>query len=154
MSNDVCKKKIVVFDLDETLGNFVELGMFWDALENFHGHKLPDQHFFELVDMFQEFLRPNILTILKFLLEKKQKGKCNSLMIYTNNQGPKSWARMISKYFDSKLGEQTFEIPTSQLYMVPKQTYTLHNQGITRINKQNIYDVTKKGHIYVTINVE
>ena len=25
--------KIVVFDLDETLGCFVELGMFWDALE-------------------------------------------------------------------------------------------------------------------------
>ena len=55
-------------------------------------------------------------------------------------------------YFD--LGEQTFEIPTNQLYMVPKQTYNLYNQGITRINKQNIYDVTKKGHIYVTINVE
>lgn len=109
MSNGVCKEKIVVFDLDETLGNFVELGMFWDALENFHGHKMPDQHFFEIVDMFQEFLRPNILTILKFLLEKKQKGKCNSLMIYTNNQGPKSWARLISKYFDSKLGERTFD---------------------------------------------
>ena len=57
-------------------------------------------------------------------------------------------------YLYFELGEQTFEIPTSQLYMVPQQTYTLHNQGITRINKQNIYDVTKKGHIYVTINVE
>ena len=57
-------------------------------------------------------------------------------------------------YLYFKLGEQTFEIPTSQLYMIPQQTYTLHNQGITRINKQNIYDVTKKGHIYVTINVE
>tara|TARA_B100000161_G_scaffold155718_1_gene110971 strand:- start:5562 stop:6452 length:891 start_codon:yes stop_codon:yes gene_type:complete len=57
-------------------------------------------------------------------------------------------------YLYFELGEQTFEIPTNQLYMVPKQTYTLYNQGITRINKQNIYDVTKKGHIYVTINVE
>ncbi len=26
--------KIVVFDLDETLGCFVELGMFWDALNS------------------------------------------------------------------------------------------------------------------------
>ena len=109
MSNGVSKDKIVVFDLDETLGNFIELGIFWDALENFHGHKLPDQHFFDIVDMFPEFLRPNILTILKFLLDKKRNGKCNSLMIYTNNQGPKSWARMISSYFDAKLGESTFD---------------------------------------------
>ena len=27
-------RKIVVFDLDETLGSFVELGMFWDAIKN------------------------------------------------------------------------------------------------------------------------
>ena len=27
--------KIVVFDLDETLGCFIELGMFWNSLENF-----------------------------------------------------------------------------------------------------------------------
>jgi hypothetical protein len=30
-----CNPKIVVFDLDETLGYFVEFGMFWDALQNF-----------------------------------------------------------------------------------------------------------------------
>ena len=101
MSNSVHKEKIVVFDLDETLGNFIELGMFWEALENYYGHKLPDPYFFETVDLFEEFLRPNIITILKFLLEKKKQGKCNSLMIYTNNQGPKTWARMISRYFDA-----------------------------------------------------
>ena len=28
-----CNSKIVVFDLDETLGYFMELGMFWDALK-------------------------------------------------------------------------------------------------------------------------
>ena len=39
MSKRVVKEKIVVFDLDETLGNFVELGMFWNALEDFHRHK-------------------------------------------------------------------------------------------------------------------
>ena len=59
--------------------------------------------------MFSEFLRPNILTILKFILEKKRENKCNSIMIYTNNQGPKTWTRMISNYFDAKLGEKTFD---------------------------------------------
>lgn len=57
-------------------------------------------------------------------------------------------------YLHFKLGEKTFEIPIHQLYMISKQTYTLYNQGITIINKQNIYDVTKKANIYVTINVE
>ena len=28
-----CDSKIVVFDLDETLGYFSEFGMFWDALK-------------------------------------------------------------------------------------------------------------------------
>jgi len=109
MSKNVCSGKIVVFDLDETIGTFVELGIFWDALEDFYGHKLPEDHFFKVIDLFPDFLRPNIITILKFILEKKRTGKCDSLMIYTNNQGPQSWARMISRYFDTKLGEQTFD---------------------------------------------
>ncbi len=109
MSKSSRNSKIVVFDLDETLGNFVELGMFWDALENYHGRRLSDNHFFEIVDMFPEYLRPDIIETIRFLIEKKRKGKCDSLMIYTNNQGPKSWARMISKYFDYKLEAKAFD---------------------------------------------
>ena len=109
MSKNRYNGKIVVFDLDETLGNFVELGMFWDALKDFYGGKLSENHFFDVVDLFSDFLRPNIITILKFLIEKKRNGKCDKLMIYTNNQGPTSWVRMISRYFDSKLGEKTFD---------------------------------------------
>lgn len=102
-------RKIVVFDLDETLGNFVELGMFWDALENYHGHKLSDNYFFEIVDIFPAYLRPNIIEILGFLIDKKKKKQCDSILIYTNNQGPTSWARMISKYFDYKLKGKVFD---------------------------------------------
>ena len=35
-----CSSKIVVFDLDETLGYFVEFGMFWDSLKNYYKHTL------------------------------------------------------------------------------------------------------------------
>lgn len=101
--------KIVVFDLDETLGNFSELGMFWDSLENYYGHKLPDADFNELVDMFPGFLRPGIIDIIRYLIHKRDKNKCSSLMIYTNNQGPKRWVRLISRYFDSKLQVKTFD---------------------------------------------
>ena len=102
------QSKIVVFDLDETLGNFVELGMFCDALERLQQIKLNNNDFFKILDIFSEFLRPNILKILKFLLEKKRKGKCSKIMIYTNNQGSKKWTQLICKYFDSKLNNGDF----------------------------------------------
>jgi len=100
--------KIVVFDLDETLGSFVELGMFWDALNNTLG-KQDNYHFNELLDLFPDFLRPKIIKILKYVLDRKHDGSCNKIMIYTNNQGPKSWAQLISGYFDYKLGKKVFD---------------------------------------------
>lgn len=103
------REKIVVFDLDETLGNFAELGIFWDSLEHYYGKRLPDSDFFELIDMFPDFLRPNIMDIVRYLIFKRDKNKCSSLMIYTNNQGPKRWVQLISGYFDSKLESKTFD---------------------------------------------
>lgn len=100
--------KIVVFDLDETLGSFVELGMFWDAINRILGHQ-KKEHFFEVIDLFDEFLRPKILKILKYIIDRRRDKSCNKIMIYTNNQGPKSWAQMISKYFDKKLKTKVFD---------------------------------------------
>lgn len=47
---DTCER-IVVFDLDETLGAFVELGIFWDALDN-NLNKLTKQDFFDILDLY------------------------------------------------------------------------------------------------------
>ena len=75
-----CGSKIVVFDLDETLGYFVEFGMFWDTLKhyyknkNFNSGKEPvfNQHLFnKILDLYPEFIRPNILNILTYLNRKK-----------------------------------------------------------------------------------
>lgn len=107
MSNPT--ERIVVFDLDETLGCFAELGMFWEALNNV-SRGLIKTHFFEVFDLFPEFLRPQILIILKKVLDRKREGKCLKIMIYTNNQGPKIWAQMIADYFEYKLGEKVFDI--------------------------------------------
>ena len=111
---DVVPDKIVVFDLDETLGCFVEVGVFWDALEAYFS-KLPSKRtltsadFFVMLDIFPEFFRPNILKILKYILKKKQQKKCAQLLMFTNNQGPPDWVRMISEYFDKKLGQKVFD---------------------------------------------
>lgn len=101
--------KVVVFDLDETLGNFIEISIFWDALEKFYGHKLFNNKFYEVLDTFPEFFRPNIFKILNLINNKKKRKLCDKSYIYTNNQGPKSWVYMINDYFDKKLGYKVFD---------------------------------------------
>ena len=96
--------KIVVFDLDETLGYFSEFGMFWSAI----GLKT-QQDFNETLDLYPEFIRPDITNILSFLMQKKQSNHCNHIMIYTNNQGPKEWAIFIKSYFEYKMGGVIFD---------------------------------------------
>ena len=113
-----CGSKIVVFDLDETLGYFVEFGMFWDTLKNYYKNLNPDsnknpvfdQHLFnKLLDLYPEFIRPNILNILTYLKRKKQDKHCHKLMIYTNNQGPPEWAQQIKGYFEDKMNALLFD---------------------------------------------
>lgn len=101
--------KVVVFDLDETLGNFIEISIFWDALEKFYGHKIFNNKFYEVLDTFPEFFRPNIFKILNLINNKKKRKLCDKSYIYTNNQGPKSWVYMINDYFDKKLGYKVFD---------------------------------------------
>jgi len=67
------KINIIVFDLDETLGHFVQLGIFCDILEKYNKRKLTTNEFNELMDIFPEFIRPNILKILLYLKKKKKK---------------------------------------------------------------------------------
>ena len=97
--------KVVVFDLDETLGCFIEIGIFWDALENFYGHNLFPNKFHEVLDTFPEFFRPEIFKILDFIHTKRT---CRKLFIYTNNQGDKNWLHMLTSYIDKKLGYKVF----------------------------------------------
>ena len=109
-----CTSKIVVFDLDETLGYYSELGMIWDALTDFIKKKNIDINidqtlFNSVLDLFPEFLRPNIMNILTYLKKKKQTKDCNKLMIYTNNQGPNEWAQYIQKYFETKINFTLFD---------------------------------------------
>lgn len=114
-----CSSKIVVFDLDETLGYFVEFGMFWDSLKHYYKNKSKsesesiitfDQAFFnKVLDLYPEFTRPNIINILNYLKKKKQDQHCHKLMIYTNNQGPPEWAHHIKSYFEEKIKFSLFD---------------------------------------------
>jgi hypothetical protein len=100
--------KIVVFDLDETLGYFTEFGIFWDCISSYvkinNKQTLTQNDFNNLLDLFPEFLRPNIMNILKYLKGKKESKCCHKMMIYTNNNGPREWVQHIVKYFEAKIG--------------------------------------------------
>jgi hypothetical protein len=101
--------KIIVFDLDETLGCFTEISIFWAALEDFYGTNLLNESFYDVIDLFSDFLRPNILNILEYVKDKKINNECDKIMIYTNNQGAKTWVTMISNYFNNKIGYKVFD---------------------------------------------
>ena len=106
--------KIVVFDLDETLGYFTQYGIFWDCLNNYlkntkNQQQLNQENFNSILDLFPEFLRPNIINILLYLNSKKQSKCCHKMMIYTNNQGPRVWAHNIISYFESKIRHKLFD---------------------------------------------
>ena len=106
--------KIVVFDLDETLGYFVELGIFWESLNSYIKtekieYELVQNDFNEVLDLFEEFIRPNIISVLNYLKYKKQTKVCNSVLIYTNNQGTKDWALHIQKFFEAKINYPLFD---------------------------------------------
>ena len=126
--------KIIAFDLDETLGYFTQISIFWDALENFYGHNLFNDAFFELMDVFPEVFRPNILNILDFLHKKRQRKACYKIFIYTNNQGPKSWVTMLSEYMNAKLGYKIFDYIIAAYKIRGKQIEpkrTSHDKSVT-----------------------
>lgn len=103
-------QKIVVFDLDETLGYFTQLGVFCDALDYcIKDNEYSNNNFNQLLDLYDHFLRPNILKLCSYLKKMKKKKKCDQIMIYTNNQGPKIWAENIKKYFDKKMDMDFFD---------------------------------------------
>lgn len=99
--------KIVVFDLDETLGYFTQYGIFWDCLSSYlkitNKYQLTQSEFDETLDLFSFFLRPNIINILNYLKHKKKTKCCYKMMIYTNNTGSRDWINSIINYFEKKI---------------------------------------------------
>jgi hypothetical protein len=92
--------KVIVFDLDETLGSFADLYILWRGIKQASPSFTA---FHELCDAFPEFLRYGIITILEYLYDKKIKKECHKIFIYTNNQCSGEWVNLISKYLESKV---------------------------------------------------
>ena len=65
---------------------------------------LKSDEFDELLNLYPEFLRPGILTILEFINYKKSQGTLQKVYLYTNNQCGKEWVDRITAYIDVKIG--------------------------------------------------
>jgi hypothetical protein len=94
-------KRVVVFDLDETLGSFVDLEILWELIVRYK-HHLPIE-FESILDLYPEFIRYGILSILEYLYTKNTTGECYKVYLYTNNQSTKEWVQMIVRYFNNKI---------------------------------------------------
>ena len=119
------KPKVVVFDVDETLGNFAQFGILCATLDEYFKPDISYKHFNDLVEIFPEIFRPNIIKILDYIRKKKDSGVCSKVMIYTNNQGPDKWVQHIRDYLEMKLREKAVTAaaasasPSRQLAIIP-----------------------------------
>ena len=114
--------KVVVFDLDETIGCFSDLYLIWNAIFTkniYRGEKsrpIIQRLFNDLLDLYPEFLRYGILNILRFIKTKIGSGESHRIYLYTNNQcdfsvwtntcvcSPTEWVEMIIVYLNIRLG--------------------------------------------------
>ena len=116
------KKKVIVFDLDETIGHFEELGRFIDGLASFHENgwfiksykknafdNITENYFDALLDLYPEFFRNGIFSVFQNLIKEKKKNKHLKVIIYTNNMGPRSWTLYIKKYIEKKIKHKLFD---------------------------------------------
>ena len=122
MTSTQRKPKVVVFDVDETLGNFAQFGLFCIVLDEYYKADISYKYFNDLVEIFPEIFRPNIIRILDYIRKKKDSGVCSKVMIYTNNQGPDKWVQHIRDYLEMKLREKaaaTTTTTTTELAIIP-----------------------------------
>lgn len=96
--------RLIVFDVDETLGAFSAFSEFCHKFS----HRITYHLFSHLLDQHPEYLRPGILDILSIVKHSKILNSCG-VVLYTNNQGPNEWVDMIRVYIETKLNYPLFD---------------------------------------------
>jgi len=92
------QNKIVVFDMDETLGYFSQLYSIWCSLIKLSKTKLSVSDFYKLSDLYIFYYHPTIFNILRYL-----KNHNIRTIIFTNNQALYWWPKLIALYLNHKV---------------------------------------------------
>lgn len=101
--------RIVVFDMDETLGTFFHLSVFLKALTTLFPYLDYDAEFNKTMNLFSILHRPYIKDILRYVCKARRNGNISRIILYTNNRGDPSWARRITGYFENVLKCKIFD---------------------------------------------
>jgi len=103
------KYKIIIFDLDNTIGHFEEIGMFLDCLKEMYKSEISNNYVINLLDLWPKVFRYKIFDIFKTILKLKNKNKNIKVIIYTNNMGERGWTINIKKYIEKKIKNKIFD---------------------------------------------
>jgi hypothetical protein len=104
-----CKIKAIIFDLDDTIGHFEQFSIFKYGLDDIIQSKVKRDFYIKLLDLYPKIFRPGIINLLKYLKNVKKRDKCLKIIIYTNNNGPRSWTLLIKDYLESKINYNIFD---------------------------------------------
>jgi|TARA_R110002012_G_scaffold262179_1_gene444338 hypothetical protein len=139
--NRKINKKLIVFDLDETIGHFEEFGRFISGLEYFHKQKwfvksydedafdkILEKYFDILLHLYPEFFRYGIFKVFEDVLKKKRINKHLKVAIYTNNMGPRSWTIYIKNFIEKKIKHKLFDIIITGFHTNTDKRRTTHNK--------------------------
>ena len=58
------------------------------------------------------------------------------------------------EFIEVNIGNNVFDIFTKELVVKPNQTVVLKNEGISKINTKDIYDISKKSDVYLHIELK
>jgi hypothetical protein len=144
--NSTNKNYIVLFDLDETLGYFQHISMFFDEEIQKNPKKSKKEIIFKLLDENPTSFRINLFSLLSLLKREKRKHKNIRIALFTNNQGPKYWYTSIVEYLNNKLKYKLFDtvIGPYKIGSYQVEPYrTTHNKSILDIARILDIDVNK-----------
>tara|TARA_Y100000389_G_C17453472_1_gene516408 strand:+ start:1431 stop:2183 length:753 start_codon:yes stop_codon:yes gene_type:complete len=105
----ICNNKVIVFDLDETIGHFEQVSMFLNGIQNIVKPYISDKYIFKLLDIWPNIFRYKIFEIFKLIKKAKIKNNSIKVVIYTNNMGPRYWTLLLKKYIENKLKFKLFD---------------------------------------------
>ena len=100
-------KRGIVFDMDKCIGYFTQIALYIDIIEDL-SRTLKVNEYYQMFDMFKDIFRPGIFNVFRYLVKMKKKCKLK-VIIYTNNNGPPSWATNIRKYIEYKIKHKLFD---------------------------------------------
>ena len=105
MDNEI--NKVIVFDLDHTIGDFFVVGMIWNFMEKIN-LKLNQIDFNNICSLFPDILRYNIVSILNYICVRKSINNTIKILLYSNNKKGIKWIKLIVCYLQYKVNCKIF----------------------------------------------